>query len=114
MKRLWRYKVFFLLAFLFLTGITSGQEHKVIKRWVKGTVVATDIKAIPNTIVVSMINWKGQDLTVGAQVLSDTEVIIDGEPARLLKIVIGDKVSMVYLRETTRLVAKRIEVTRQK
>ena len=114
MKRLWRYKVFFLLAFLFLTGITSGQEQKVIKRWVKGTVVATDIKAIPNTIVVSTINWKGQDLTVGAQVLSDTEVIIDGKPARLLKIVVGDKVSMVYLREPTRLVAKRIEVTRQK
>lgn len=112
MKRPLRYKVFVIAAFLFLTGITSAQEIRAIKRWVTGTVVATDTKAIPNTIVVTAKNWKGQDLTVGAQVHSGTEITISGKPATLLMIKAGDNVSMVYLREPTRLVAEKIEVRR--
>lgn len=114
MKRLWRYEVFFFLLFIFLTNFNSAQGQKAIKRWVTGTVVATDTKALPNTIVVNAKNWKGQDLTVGAQVHSDTEITIDGRPASLLEIIAGDKVSIVYLREPDRLVAKSIEVRRQR
>ena len=114
MKKLLRCEVFILFVFLLCTGITSAQEHESIKRWVSGTVVATDTKAIPNTIVITAVSWKGKELIVGAQVLSDTEITIDRKTAHLLNIKIGDKVSMIYLRESTRLVARKIEVKRQK
>lgn len=112
MKRLWKYNAFFLILFIFFTGVSIAQDNKPIKRWVTGTVIATDTKAIPNTIVVSAKDWKGRDLTVGAQVLQDTEIRIHGKPASLQGVKAGDTVSLVYLRETTRLVAKKIEVKR--
>ena len=112
MKRVWKYNAFFLVVFLLLTDVSSAQDNKPIKRWVTGTVVATDTKAIPNTIVVNTRDWKGRDLTVGAQVLDDTEVTVNGKPAALQGVKAGDTVSLVYLRETTRLVAKKIEVKR--
>lgn len=113
MKRPWRFEaVFMLLVLLAITeiGIPSAQEREGVRRWVSGSVVATDTKAIPNTIVITAKNWKGEDLTVGAQVHSDTEITINGRPASLFEITPGDNVSMVYLREATRLVAKSIEV----
>lgn len=113
MKKLWRFNVFFLFVLFICTGITSAQEHKSVKRWVTGTVSAVDTKAVPNTIVVVAITGKGKELTVGAQVLSDTEIIIDRKPARLLNIKVGDKVSMIYMREPTRLVARKIEIKRK-
>ena len=112
MKRVWKYNAFFLVVFLLLTDVSSAQDNKPIKRWVTGTVVATDTKAIPNTIVVNTKDWKGRDLTVGAQVLNDTEITVNGKSAALQSVKAGDKVSMVYLRETTRVVAKKIEVKR--
>lgn len=116
MKRLWRYEAAFMLLILLTiagTGVTSAQEQKGIRRWVSGSVVATDTKAIPNTIVITAKNWKGEDLTVGAQVHGDTEITINGRPASLFEIKAGDNVSLVYLREPTRLVAKSIEVKRR-
>lgn len=112
MKRLWKYNAFFLIIFIFFTGVSIAQDNKPIKRWVTGTVIATDTRAIPNTIVVSAKDWKGRDLTVGAQVLNDTEITVNGKTAALQSIRAGDKVSLVYFRETTRLVAKKIEVKR--
>src|SRR3990172_7052745 len=112
LKRVWKYNAFFLIVFLFLTDVSFAQDNKPIKRWVTGTVIATDTRAIPNTIVVNTRDWKGRDLTVGAQVLNDTEITVNGKSAALQSLKAGDKVSMVYLRETTRLVAKKIEVRR--
>ena len=112
MKRVWKYNAFFLVVFLFFTGVSFAQDNKAIKRWVTGTVIATDTRAIPNTIVVNTKDWKGRDLTVGAQVLNDTEITVNGKSAALQSVKAGDKVSMVYLRETTRVVAKKIEVKR--
>ena len=109
---MWRYNAIFLVVFLFLTGVSFAQDNKAIKRWVIGTVIATDTRAIPNTIVVNTKDWKGRDLTVGAQVLQDTEITVNGKPATLQSVKAGDTVSLVYLRETTRLVAKKIEVRR--
>ena len=112
MKRVWKYNAIFLVVFLFLTGVSFAQDNKAIKRWVIGTVIATDTRAIPNTIVVNTKDWKGRDLTVGAQVPNDTEITVNGKSAALQSVKAGDKVSMVYLRETTRVVAKKIEVKR--
>lgn len=112
MKRLWKYSAFCLVVFLFLTGVSLAQDNKPIKRWVTGTVIATDTRAIPNTIVVNTRDWKGRDLTVGVQVLSDTEITVNGKSVALQGVKAGDKVSMVYFRETTRLVAKKIKVRR--
>jgi len=112
LKRVWKYNAFWLVVFLFLTGVSFAQDNKPIKRWVTGTIIATDTRAIPNTIVVNARDWKGRELTVGAQVLSDTEITVNGRPAVLQSVNAGDKVSMVYFRETTRLVAKKIEVRR--
>ncbi len=112
MKRVWKYNAFFLVVFLLLTDVSFAQDNKPIKRWVTGTVMATDTRAIPNTIVVNTKDWKGRDLTVGAQVLQDTEITVNGKPATLQGVKAGDTVSLVYLRETTRLVAKKIEVKR--
>jgi len=112
LKRVWKYNAFFLIVFLFLTDVSFAQDNKPIKRWVTGTVMATDTRAIPNTIVVNTKDWKGRDLTVGAQVLQDTEITVNGKPATLQSVKAGDTVSLVYLRETTRLVAKKIEVKR--
>lgn len=99
-----------ILAGTLTTGITHAQ--KAIKRWVSGTVVATDTRAVPNTIVVKSHNWKGEELIVGAQVHRRTRITIDGKPASLSDVATGDKVSMVYTREPTRLVARIIEVKR--
>jgi len=115
-RRLWRYEALVLLLILLTTtGVysTLAQESSGIRRWVTGIVVATDTKAIPNTIVIVAKNWKGEDLIVGAQVHGDTEITIDGRPADLFEIKTGDKVSLVYLREPTRLIAKSISVRRR-
>ena len=112
MKRVWKYNAIFLVVFLFLTGVSSARDSKPIKRWVTGTVIATDTRAIPNTIVVNTRDWKGRELIVGAQVNSDTKITVNGRPATLQGVNAGDQVSMVYFRETTRLVAKKIEVRR--
>jgi len=45
-------------------------------------------------------------------VLQDTEITVNGKPSALQGVKAGDTVSLVYLRETTRLVAKKIEVKR--
>ena len=112
MKRVWKYNAFCLVVFLFLTGVSFAQDNKPIKRWATGTVIATDTRAIPNTIVVNTRDWKGREMTVGAQVLSDTEITVNGKTAPLQNIRAGDKVSLVYFREPARLVAKKIEVRR--
>lgn len=103
-----------LLLCLVLTGMMGSLSYgqKAIKRWVTGVVVATDTRAIPNTIVVKSKTWKGEELIVGAQVHNDTRITINGESATLADIVSGDKVSMIYMREPTRLVARVIEITR--
>jgi len=103
-----------LILCLVLTGIIGSLSYgqKAIKRWVTGVVVATDTKAIPNTIVVRSKTWRGEELIVGAQVHKDTRITINGEIATLADIVPGDKVSMIYMREPTRLVARIIKITR--
>src|SRR3989337_256577 len=90
LKRVWKYNAIFLVVFLFLTGVSFAQDNKPIKRWVTGTVIATDTRAIPNTIVVNTKDWKGRDLTVGAQVLQDAEITVNGAPATLQGVKAGD------------------------
>ena len=112
MKRVWKYNAIFLVVFLFLTSVSFAQDNQPIKRWMTGTVIATDTAAIPNTIVVNVKDWKGRDLTVGAQVLHGTEITVNGKPATLQGVKTGDTVSLIYFRETTRLVAQKVNVKR--
>lgn len=119
MRRLWKYKVLLLILFLVFSGVTYAHAmdekgQTPVKRWVSGTVVAVNTDAIPNTIVITSKTWKGDDLTVGAQVNSDTEITINGKHAVLSEVMQGDDVSMHYLREPLALIAKSIRVKREK
>lgn len=118
MRRLWKYKVLLLIIFLQLAGLTYAhaldqKDRTPVKRWVTGTVVAVNTNAMPNTIVVTAKTWKGQDIIVGAQVNSDTDITIDEKHAGLSEVVQGDNVSMHYLREPLALIAKIIRVKRR-
>ncbi|MBI5192132.1 MAG: hypothetical protein HZA08_01675 [Nitrospirae bacterium] len=119
MRRLWRYDVLLLLLILQFAVVMYAHAldekgQAAIKRWVSGTVVAVNTNAIPNTIVITSKTWKGQDITVGAQVNSDTEITVDGKHAVLSEVVQGDDVSMHYLREPLALIAKSIRIKRAK
>lgn len=114
MKRLWKYKLLLLLLFLQFTSVTYALGQNAVKRWVTGTVVAVNTDAVPNTIVITSKTWKGQDIIVGAQVNSDTDITIDGKHAGLSEVVHGASVSMHYLREPLALIAKSITIKRRR
>ncbi|MDD5435857.1 MAG: hypothetical protein PH343_10555 [Nitrospira sp.] len=113
MKRLWRYEVILLLLFLQVATVKYAHAQEAVKRWVTGSVIAIDTGAIPNTIVITAKTWKGQDIIVGTQVDKNTEITIDEKHADLKEIIQGDNVSIYYLREPLRLVAKTINVKRR-
>ncbi len=97
--------LFLLLGILSPVAMAGGH----ITRWATGEVIAMDLEAEPNTIVVKTKNWKGQDFIVGADVEADTVIKIGDRAAALSDIKVGDIVDIVYVRNK-RVVAKTIKV----
>ncbi len=92
-----------------LLGVSwAGQTET---RWATGRVVATDTRALPNTIVVSAKNWKGEKTIIGAAVVTDTVIKLGKSPATLADVRPGDMVDIVYERNK-RVVARSIKIRR--
>jgi hypothetical protein len=88
-----------------------GEAGDAITRHASGEVVATDTKAIPNTIVIKTKNWKAQDFVVGASVEADTVIMVGNKRIQLKDIRIGDTIDITYERNL-RVVAKTIKIKR--
>ena len=102
--------VFAALSAIMLTLVLAGpgRAGDVLVRKVTGSVVATETAATPNTIVVRTVNWKGQELIIGAAVENDTVIKIGSASASLKDLRSGDRVEIVYERNK-RVVAKSIK-----
>lgn len=98
-----------LLLFFLVAAAVESRAADVLVRKVSGTVVATETTAVPNTIVVKTVNYKGQDLIIGAAVANDTVIKKGGMTISLWDVADGDRVEIVYERNK-RVVAKSITV----
>ncbi len=98
-----------LLLSVVVLSVRANAAEEFMNRRVSGKVVATDIEATPNTIVVKAKTWKKQSLVVGADVTGKT-VIKKGENIITLRdIKPGENVDMAYTRNSV-VVATSIKV----
>lgn len=86
------------LFFLAFALAAPSQAAEMVTRKVTGKVVATETRAVPNTIVVETRNHKGQKLIIGAQVPGTAAITRDGRKASLRDVSTGDRVEIVYQR----------------
>jgi hypothetical protein len=104
-----RVLLFFMV--LVVAGLSLAWAGQGETRWATGEVVATDTRDQPNTIVVSAMNWKGQETIVGAAVDENTVIKMGKRGVSLEEIKPGDMVDMVYERNK-RVIAKSIKIKR--
>jgi len=108
-----RTRIGIILASVYLLCIAvpwAGAGQAVV-RTVSGVVTATNTVSTPNTIVVKVKSWKGTDLIVGASLDQATSVEKDGGKVTLREIKPGDRVELVYERNSG-LKARSIKVRR--
>jgi hypothetical protein len=77
---------------------------------VRGTVVATDLKDEPHTIVVSVILPNKEELIVGASVPSDVAIRRGKRAISLADLKSGDVADVTYIKNPDGLVARSIHV----
>lgn len=105
-----------LLAVVLVCGLTgttisvTSSSAETIQRTVQGTVVATNVDADPQIIVVEVVLPNQEELVVGARVTTDTKIIKRKQAARLADIQVGEKAAITYLKTPDGLIARSIHV----
>lgn len=96
-----------------LTGTTifvTSSSADTIQRTVRGTVVATNVDADPQIIVVEVALPNQEELIVGARVATDTKIMKRKQAARLADIQVGEKADITYMKTPDGLIARSIHV----
>jgi len=96
-----------------LAGTTisvTNSSAETIQRTVQGTVVATNVDADPQIIVVEVVLPNQEELVVGARVTTETKIIKRKQAARLADIQVGEKADITYLKTPDGLIARSIHV----
>ncbi len=81
-----------------------------IQRTVKGTVVAVNVDADPQIIVVEVVLPNEVELVVGARVSTDTTIMKGKEAVLLADIQVGEEVNITYLKTSVGLIAQSIQI----
>lgn len=96
-----------------LTGTTmsaTSSSAETIQRTVQGTVVATNVDADPQIIVVEVVLPNQEELVVGASVSTDTTIMKGKQAVLLADIQVGEKANITYLKTPDGLIAQSIHV----
>ncbi len=106
------------LSALFLSGILAASlaaavpimSHagEVIQRTVRGTVVATNVEANPQIIVVKVVLPSKEEMIVGARVSADTKITKGKQAAQLADLKAGQTAEVTYLKTSDGLLAQSI------
>lgn len=91
-------------------SVTPSLAAEATARVVRGEVVAVNVKADPNVIVVSVILPNKEELIVGATVPPGTEVTRKAKAVPLADVKSGEHVILSYLKDSTGLVARSVHV----
>ena len=107
--RAMRYLLFaFGLLILTAQFATVGAEN--VQRTVRGTVIATNTSADPQTVVVKVMLPNKEALIVGADVPTDTKITRGKRAARLADLTVGEAAEITYLKSPDGLIARSIHV----
>lgn len=96
-----------------LAGLTisvTSSSAETIQRTVQGTVVATNVDADPQIIVVEVVLPNQEELVVGASVSTDTTIMKGKQAVLLADIQVGEKATITYLKTPDGLIAQSIHV----
>ncbi len=96
-----------------LAGTTmsvASSAAETIQRSVQGTVVATNVDADPQIIVVEVVLPNQEELVVGASVSTDTTIMKGKQAVLLADIQVGEKANIMYLKTPDGLIAQSIHV----
>lgn len=102
------------LAVILILGIVStampqiSQAGEVIQRTVRGTVVATNVEANPQIIVVKVVLPDKEEMIVGARVSADTKITKGKQAAQLADLKAGQTAEITYLKTPEGLLAQSI------
>ncbi len=88
----------------------SSETKQTIQRMVRGTVVTTDVKDTPHTIVVRVILPSKEELIVGASVPPNVGITRGKRAISLSDIKAGDVADVTYSKSPEGLVARSIHV----
>ena len=91
-------------------SLASSLAAEATPRVVRGEVVAVNVKADPNVIVVSVILPNKEELIVGTTVPPGTEVTRKAKAVPLADVKSGENVILSYLKNATGLVARSVHV----
>lgn len=86
----------------------SGSAGEVIQRTVRGTVVATNVEANPQIIVVRVLLPSKEEMIVGARVSVDTKITKGNQAAQLADLKVGQTAEITYLKTSEGLLAQSI------
>ncbi len=96
-----------------LAGATisvTDSSAETIQRTFQGTVVATNVDAEPQIIVVEVVLPNQEALIVGARVATDTKIMKRRQATRLADVQVGEKADITYLKTPDGLIARSIHV----
>jgi len=80
------------------------------ERMVRGTVLATNLTADPQTIVVKVLLPNNAELIVGARVPTNAKITRGTHAARLADVKVGESAELTYLKASDGLIARAIHV----
>ncbi|MCP9449592.1 MAG: hypothetical protein NNA21_05965 [Nitrospira sp.] len=86
----------------------TSQASEVIQRTVRGTVVATNVEAKPQIIVVKVLLPSKEEMIVGARVSADTKITKGKQAAQLADLKAGQTAEITYLKTSEGLLAQSI------
>lgn len=86
----------------------TSQAGEVIQRTVRGMVVATNVEANPQIIVVKVLLPSKEEMIVGARVSADTKITKGKEAAQLADLKVGQMAEITYLKTAEGLIAQSI------
>jgi predicted phosphoribosyltransferase len=93
-----------------LAAAVPAMSHagEAIQRTVRGTVVATNVEANPQIIVVKVLLPSKEEMIVGARVSADTKITKGKQAAQLADLKAGQMAEVTYLKTSEGLLAQSI------
>ncbi|MEK7236733.1 MAG: hypothetical protein AAB242_08925 [Nitrospirota bacterium] len=100
----------FAMGLVALTTPFATTATETIQRTVRGTVMAVNTAADPQTIVVKVILPNKEELIVGARIPTDTTITRGTKATRLADLKMGEAAELTYLKAPDGLIARSIHV----
>ncbi|OGW50986.1 MAG: hypothetical protein A2V62_09780 [Nitrospirae bacterium RBG_19FT_COMBO_58_9] len=100
----------FAMGLVTLTPPLATSATETLQRTVRGTVMAANLAADPQTIVLKVVLPKKEEMIVGARVPTDTKIMRGTRTTKLADLKTGEAAEMTYLKSPDGLIARSIHV----